>query len=253
MPTVTSADGTAIGYESAGAGPALILVDGAMCYRAAGPMRPLAARLREHFTVYTYDRRGRGDSGDTLPYDVDRETEDLLALVAAAGGSAAVYTMSSGGAVGLAAAAASPGVTALALYEPPFIGPDPAYSAGLADLLAADRRGDAVALFMTRVGMPAEAIAGFRASPAFAILEAIAHTLAYDDAVLGNVVLGNVVLGNVAIPATVVAGGASPAFLQNAARETAAALPGARFEVLDGQTHDPDPDALAPLLVKLLS
>jgi pimeloyl-ACP methyl ester carboxylesterase len=156
--------------------------------------------------------------------------------------------MSSGGAVGLAAAAASPGVTALALYEPPFIGPDPAYSAELGELLAADRRGDAVALFMTRVGMPAEAIAGFRASPAFAILEAIAHTLAYDDAVLGRVVLGNV-----GIPVTLVAGGASPAFLQDAARETAAALPGARFEVLDGQTHDPDPDALAPLLVKLLS
>ncbi|MGI5244320.1 alpha/beta fold hydrolase [Dactylosporangium sp. CA-139066] len=253
MPTVTSADGTPIAYDRAGAGPALVLVDGAMCYRAAGPMPPLAARLQEHFTVYTYDRRGRGESGDTLPYDPARETEDLLALVGAAGGSAAVYTMSSGGAIGLAAAAASPAVTALALYEPPFVGNDPAYSARLAELLAAGRRGDAVALFMGRVGMPAEAIAGFRASPGFATLEAIAHTLAYDDAVLGAGHVRPEVAAAIRVPSTVIGGGASPAFLLDAARATAAALPGARFEVVDGQTHDPDPDALAPVLVKLLS
>lgn len=245
MPFVTSADGTAIGFTRAGAGPALVLVDGAMCYRAAGPMPPLAARLQEHFTVYTYDRRGRGESGDTLPFDVAREPEDLLAIVGAAGGSAAVYTMSSGGVIGLAAAAA---VTSLVLYEPPYVGADPAYSAELVRLLAAGRRGDAVALFMGRVGMPAEAIAGFRASPGFATLEAIAHTLAYDDALLAP----GLVRPGAAVPTTVIGGGASPAFLLDAARETAAALPGARFELLDGQTHDPDPDALAPLLVKLL-
>ncbi|GAA2353624.1 alpha/beta fold hydrolase [Dactylosporangium salmoneum] len=252
MPTVTSADGTAIGYESTGAGPALVLVDGAMCYRAAGPMRPLAALLREHFTVVTYDRRGRGESGDTPPFDPQREVEDLQAVVGAAGGSARVSTMSSGGAVGLAAAAQGSGITALAVYEPPFVGPDPAYSARLAELLAAGRRGDAVALFMGKVGMPAEAIAGFRASPAFATLEAIAPTLAYDDAALAPGRVRPEVAASVVVPAVVIAGGASPAWLCDAARETAAALPWATFEVLDGQTHDVDPAALAPLLIKLL-
>jgi pimeloyl-ACP methyl ester carboxylesterase len=253
MPTVTSADGTPIAYERTGSGPALVLVDGAMCHRAAGPMRPLAQELQEHFTVYAYDRRGRGDSGDTRPYAVLREVEDLRAVIAAAGGAARVCTMSSGAGIGLAAATEGGGVTALALYEPPFVGADPQYSAALADLLAQDRRGDAVALFMTRVGMPAEAVAGLRAAPAFAALEAIAPTLAYDDAVLAPGRVPPEVAARVAVPTAVIAGGASPALLQEAARATAAALPGATLEVLDGQTHDVDPAALAPLLIKLLS
>src|SRR5690348_7771281 len=121
MPTVTSADGTRIGYERAGDGPALVLVDGALCYRAAGPMRPLAALLTGDFTVFTYDRRGRGESTDTLPYEVEREVEDLRAVIRAAGGEAALYAMSSGGALALATAAADPGVTGLVLYEPPYL------------------------------------------------------------------------------------------------------------------------------------
>lgn len=252
MPTVTSADGTAIGYSSTGSGPALVLVDGAMCYRAAGPMRPLAERLREHFTVFTYDRRGRGESGDTQPYAVEREIEDLRAVIAAAGGSARVCTMSSGGALGLAAAARGGGIAALALYEPPFVGADPQYSRSLGELLAQERRGDAVALFMTRVGMPAEAVAGFRATPAFAALEAIAPTLAYDDAVLAPGGVPAEIAAAVAVPTVVVAGGATAPMLLDAARETAAAIPGATLEILAGQTHDVDPDALAQLLIKLL-
>src|SRR3954454_19173001 len=121
MPTVTSADGTTIAYERTGSGPALVLVDGAMCYRAAGPMRPLAALLQDTFTVYTYDRRGRGESSDTLPYTAAREVEDLHALIAQAGGEAYVYAISSGAALTLAAAAVGPGITKLALYEPPFM------------------------------------------------------------------------------------------------------------------------------------
>src|SRR3954453_6745534 len=108
MPVVTSADGTTIGYERSGSGPALVLVDGAMCHRAAGPMRPLAALLRDGFTVYTYDRRGRGESSDTTPYAVAREIEDLRAVIAEAGGEAYVYAISSGAALALAAAAAGP-------------------------------------------------------------------------------------------------------------------------------------------------
>jgi pimeloyl-ACP methyl ester carboxylesterase len=122
MPTITSADGTTIAFDRTGAGPALILVDGAMCYRAAGPMRPLAERLTGSFTVYTYDRRGRGESGDTPPYTIDREVEDLAALVAEAGGTAYGYGISSGGALLLAAAAAGVEFNRLAFYEVPFTG-----------------------------------------------------------------------------------------------------------------------------------
>ncbi len=103
MKTVTSKDGTTIAYDQVGNGPAVILVDGALCYRASGPSGPLAALLAPHFTVFTYDRRGRGDSTDTLPYGVEREVEDLEALLKAAGGSAFVYGISSGAALFLRA------------------------------------------------------------------------------------------------------------------------------------------------------
>ena len=251
MPTVTSIDGTTIAYERSGAGPALILVDGAMCYRAAGPMRPLAALLSEAFTVYAYDRRGRGESTDTLPYEPAREVEDLRALVTAAGGEAYVYAISSGAALALVTAAAEPGITKLALYEPPFFGEDTAakeYTAGLHELLDAGRRGDAVALFMARVGMPAEAIAGFRASPAFAVLEAIAPTLAYDDELLTGAPVATVT-----VPVLVMGGGASPEGLRRVAEATADALPTGEYRELDGQTHDIAADVLAPVLAGYFS
>src|SRR4051794_41382355 len=120
MPTVRSADGTDIGYEHTGDGPAVDLVDGALCHRAGGPMRPLAARLAAHFTVHTYDRRGRGDSSDTPPYAVAREIEDLQAVIAQAGGKAYVYGISSGAALALATPAARPEILAPAPFQPPF-------------------------------------------------------------------------------------------------------------------------------------
>jgi len=258
MPLVTSADGTAIAYERTGTGPVLILVDGAMCYRAAGPMRPLAALLQDDFTVYTYDRRGRGESSDTAPYAVAREVEDLQALVAQAGGEAYVYAISSGAALALATAAAGPGITKLALYEPPFMAEveDSAwikeYTHRLNELLDAGRKGDAVALFMTRVGMPAEAVAGMRAQPGWTTLEAIAPTLAYDDEVLGDGSVPRDLALTIAVPALVIAGGASPQSLQQAAKATADALPTAKHRTLDGQTHDVAPEALAPVLVEFL-
>ncbi|WP_433720787.1 alpha/beta fold hydrolase [Actinoplanes sp. CA-051413] len=250
MTTVTSADGTEIAYESAGSGPALVLVDGAMCYRAAGPMRPLAALLTGTFTVFTYDRRGRGESSDTQPYATEREVEDLRAIVRAAGGQAALYAMSSGGALALATAAADPGVTGLVLYEPPFLGGDKEYTARLGELLAAGRRGDAVALFMTTVGVPAPVIAGMRSGPGWSTLEAIAPTLAYDDTLLGD----GRVPGElpVTVPMLVVSGTASPAAMQQAAQATAAAFPTAEHRSLAGQTHDVRPDALAPIMIDFL-
>jgi pimeloyl-ACP methyl ester carboxylesterase len=256
MPTITSADGTSIGFEQTGEGPALILIDGAMCYRAAGPMRPLAERLADHFTVYAYDRRGRGDSGDTQPYAIDREIEDLAALVAQAGGSAYGYGLSSGGALLLAATAAGVEFARLALYEVPFTGATAnkaAYTRELNDLLPAGRRGDAVAAFMRLVGMPAPAIDGMRASPAWPMLEAIAPTLAYDDAVLGDGTVPREQAKAVKVSTLVLDGSASPEILRTAATGLADALPDARRETLGGQTHDVDPEALAPALIAFFS
>ncbi|MEV6864333.1 alpha/beta fold hydrolase [Streptosporangium subroseum] len=256
MPVVTSADGTTIAYERTGSGPALVLVDGAMCYRGAGPMRPLAALLRSAFTVYTYDRRGRGESSDTTPYAVAREVEDLRALIAQAGGEAYVYAISSGAALALATAAAGPGITRLALYEPPFMAEVEdgtrikEYTQRLHELLDAGHRGDAVALFMTYVGVPAQAVAGIRAQPGWAMLEAIAPTLAYDDEVLAGGSVPRDLTATIAVPALVLAGGASPQSLQRAAKATADALPTAEHRTLDGQTHDVAPHALAPALVE---
>lgn len=256
MPTVTSADGTLIAYERTGSGPPFILVDGAMCYRAAGPMRPLAALLRDTFTIYTYDRRGRGESSDTLPYAVTREIEDLQALIARAGGEAYVYAISSGAALALATAAAGPGIAKLALYEPPFMAEvddgtrTKEYTQRLHELLDAGQHGDAVALFMTHVGVPAQVVAGIRAQPGWAMLEAIAPTLAYDDEVLAGGRVPRDLASTIAVPVLILAGGASPKGLQQAAKATAEALPTAVHRTLEGQTHDVAPEALAPVLAE---
>jgi pimeloyl-ACP methyl ester carboxylesterase len=146
MQTVLSKDGAAIAFDKSGKGPPLILVDGALCYRASGPMGPLAALLAPHFTVFTYDRRGRGDSGDSAPYAVEREVDDIDALIQEAGGSAFVYGISSGAALTLEAANRGCGIWKLALYEAPFIADDSRppipddYMARLNGLLASDRR-----------------------------------------------------------------------------------------------------------------
>jgi pimeloyl-ACP methyl ester carboxylesterase len=256
VPTLSSADGTTIGYEHTGSGPALILVDGAMCHRAGGPMRPLAAQLQDHFTVYAYDRRGRGQSGDTQPYAVQREIEDLQALITAAGGRAHLYGISSGAALCLATAAVDDRVTRLALYEPPFVAADrPQLANGeyrwtLDAALGEGRRGDAVALFLGQVGVPAPVIEAMRAGPGWPAMEAIAPTLAYDDSVLGTAHVPYEQAKRVTVPALVLAGSASPAMLRDAAEATAQALPDGGYAVLADQTHDVAPQALAPVLTE---
>jgi pimeloyl-ACP methyl ester carboxylesterase len=202
MPRVTSKDGTSIAYDRSGEGPAVILVDGALCFRAFGPMGALAALLAPHCTVCAYDRRGRGESGDTAPYAVEREVEDIEALIDAAGGSAGLYGISSGAFLALEAAHQLPAkITKLALYEPPCSLDEAgirrwmAYRTQLDQLLAAGRRGDAVTLFMRHVGAglasdessaPQDAGAQLRQSPIWPIFEAVAPTLAYDSAVMGD-------------------------------------------------------------------
>ncbi len=193
MAVVISKDGTRIGFDREGQGPPLVLVDGAMCYRGSGPMKPLAAQLAPHFTVYTYDRRGRGESGDTQPWSLEREVEDIAALVREAGEPVYLYGISSGAVLALEAANRGVPIRKLALYEAPLMVDDSRPPLGedflprMKALIAANRRGDAVKMFMKAVGVPAIGIFFMRLMPVWKKLTAIGHTLQYrprdDDAV----------------------------------------------------------------------
>jgi pimeloyl-ACP methyl ester carboxylesterase len=247
MPTVTSADGTTIAYETTGSGPALIFVDGAMCYRANGPSGGIAAALAGSFTVYRYDRRGRGDSGDTLPWSVDREIEDLAAVLAAAGGTAVLVGTSSGAALAADAATRLPGVTRLALYEPPMIvdgtrAPREAtFTQDTEALLARGDRSGVLKKFMIEVGVPRFVVAVMAFTPVWRKLTAVAHTLPYDLRIMGDTGRGKPLdasrWAGVGAPALVMAGGKSPLYMRNSAKAFAEAIPGAEFRVLPGQTH----------------
>ena len=260
MPTVISADGTSIAYETAGSGPALVLIDGALCFRDGGPMRGIADRLSEDVTVVLYDRRGRGASTDTVPYSVAREVEDIDALIAATGGSAALFGLSSGGALAITAAVAlgQHRVPRLAVYEPPYFTDDATaaaadYTRALAEALAAGDRDKAVALFLRRVGVPDTVMEGMRSSPGWAATIAIAPTLAYDDAALGDSRVPLALLAALRAPLLALAGGQSPAFLRYGAEQLAEHAPEGRFALVDGQTHDIAPAPLASHLVSFLT
>jgi pimeloyl-ACP methyl ester carboxylesterase len=253
--TVTSRDGTPIAFERSGSGPVLVLVDGALCFRSFGPMGPLAQLVAPDFTVYRYDRRGRGESGDTAPYAVEREIEDLDAVIAAAGGRALVFGLSSGAVLALRAAASGAAIAKLALYEPPLaVGEDATgeskeFGERLEQLVVAGRRGDAVEFFLTSAGLPPEAIAGMRSEPSWTLFESVAPTLVYDNAVLGDGTVPHELAAAVRVPALVANGGDSPEFFRAAARATADAIPGARHRTLEGQSWGQvAPEALAPML-----
>ena len=255
MKTALSADGTKISFDQTGDGPPVILVVGAFNTRSTG--EPLAKALESQFTVLNYDRRGRGESGDVQPYAVEREVEDLDALIRQAGGAARVFGYSSGGTLALRAAAAGLNITQLALYEAPFIAGDdiprpPKDLAGrLAELIASGRRGEAVELFQTRlVGIPEQVVVQMRDAPFRPALEAMAHTLVYDASIVGDLQLPLLQLPSIKVPTLVVYGGDSPTFICNGAKALAKALPDGHVQCLDGQTHDIVPSALGPVLME---
>jgi pimeloyl-ACP methyl ester carboxylesterase len=262
MNTLSSPDGTTIAYDTRGEGPALILVDGALTVHSSGSGTELAKLLAPHFTVYGFDRRGRGGSGDTLPYAVDREIDDIEALIDHAGGPAFLYGHSSGGPLAMRAAIRLGGkASKIALYEPPYNN-DPAaqepwsqYLRQLREALAEGRRGDAVALFMRFVGTPAERIEGMRRAPFWPGMEAVAPTLAYDHAaILGepwSVPAG--LAARVPVPALVMSGDAGLPFMPGAARALSEAIPQGQLRMLAGQTHEVDPGALAPVLAEFFT
>jgi pimeloyl-ACP methyl ester carboxylesterase len=260
--TVPSKDGTPIAFEQTGEGPAIILAGGAIQHRSIDPQTAkLAAFLAQDFSVFHYDRRGRGDSGDTLPYAVEREIEDLEALINEAGGAAFVFGMSSGAALALQAATRlGYKIKKLALYEAPYNSEASArqdwqeYTKQLRELLAADRRGEAVALFMKLVGMPASQLEGMQHADVWPMFEAVAPTLAYDAAAMGEDASAPTELAaRVAVPALVMDGGASDAFMHDTAMALANAIPNAQRRTLEGQTHNVPPDVLAPVLAEFFA
>jgi pimeloyl-ACP methyl ester carboxylesterase len=262
MSTVTSPDGTTIAYETVGSGPALILVDGAMCYRDFGPARDLAAAFADTYKVYLYDRRGRGESGNTLPWSAEREIEDLAALLAVAGGTAYLVGVSSGAVLAADAANRLAGFTKLALYEPPFI-VDGTREPREADfvprteaLIAGDDRTGALKKFMRHVGMPAVVLAIMPLTPPWKKLKAVAPTLPYDLRILGDtgrgVPLNAGRWAGVSAPAIVIDGGKSPQYMRNGAKALSEALPVAKYRTLPGQTHMVKAAVLAPAVKEFL-
>ena len=260
MVQVRSKDGTPIAYERSGSGPALILVDGALCSRAFGPSVKLAPLLAQHFTVFAYDRRGRGQSGDTQPYSPAREVEDLAALIQEAGGSACLLGLSSGGALALQAAANDVGIRKVVAYEPPYVddagqrGGD-RYEGQLTRLVASGDRGSAVKYFMKdMVGVPAPFVFLLRLMPwIWRKLEAVAHTLPYDAALMTAFRIPRKHFASIGVPALVMNGTKTDERLKEAARAIAEVIPGARHHELAGQTHNVKPDVLTPAVVEFLT
>lgn len=258
MSTVVSSDGTKIAYERSGSGAPVIIVDGALCYRGSGPARPLAAELATDFTVLTYDRRGRGESGAGAEFAVEREIEDIEALVKEAGGDAYVFGSSSGGMLALEAANHGVGVRKLALFEPPLIvddthAPAPADSlARMRKIVAEDRRSAAVQSFMKSVDVPGFFLGIMRLLPVWSKLKGVAHTLPNDLALVDGLRQGNPLpptrWTTATMPTLVADGGKSPAHMRNTAKALSEVLPNATYQTLPGQTHLVKATALAPVL-----
>jgi pimeloyl-ACP methyl ester carboxylesterase len=260
MHTIRSKDGTTIAFDKHGSGPALILVAGATSTRSS--KADLADVLAPHFSVYNYDRRGRGDSGDSAPYAVDREIKDIDALIDEAGGSAVLYGHSSGGCLALdATVALGDKVKGLALYEVPY-NDDPQaqeawgeYITRLTDALTSNRRGDAVALFMAIAGVPEAEIESMREAPFWSAMEAVAPTLAYDHTYImgkdGSVPIERAAL--VRVPTLVLTGELGARFMLETATTLSKVIPSATLRTLNGQTHVVHPEVLAPVLVEFFA
>lgn len=264
MSTITSLDGTTIAFDKVGSGPAVILINGAMSYRAFDPtLAQLADLLSEHFTVYNYDRRGRGESGNTHPFTKNREIEDVQAMVADADGTAMLFGISSGGAIALETAAVTPGVTKVFVYEVPFIvddgrAPLTDYAGDTARLVADGKIEEVLEYFMTQaVGMPAEFLGGMKEDQGmWGGMIAIAPTIAHDAAFMGDFMKGKLLpegyWSKVKVPVLVADGGGSDAWMGTAATALNNALPDSRRVTLADQTHMVDPTVLAPVMIDFL-
>jgi pimeloyl-ACP methyl ester carboxylesterase len=265
MRTVNSRDGTTIAYDRYGSGPTVILVGGALSYRKFPKMERLATQLAERCTVINYDRRGRGDSTEVKPFAVQREVEDIQAMIESQGGSASLWGWSSGGALALHAAGAGIGVERLSVYEVPFIvdptaqRPTRDYAERLDELVAADDRDGAVKHFMRNaMGIPAPFVALMRVTPMWKGLRTTAHTLPYDWAALGEhrmygAPLDREEFASITTPTLVVSGSKSPDVLKGGSRALAEVLPAAKLRMLDGVGHNLKLDKLVPVLAEFFA
>lgn len=256
---VSSADGTSIAFDHLGQGSVVVIVSGMFCVRQT--TQPLAEQLAQRFAVINYDRRGRGESGDTAPYAVDREVEDLDALIAEVGGTAAVYGHSSGAGLALQAAARGLPITHLVLHEPPY-GPDDEAStrhaqelaASVSAALAEDRRVHALKLFFTEYGMPYDMVEATSQDPN---MQAVAPTMVYDFEIMGDTSQGGTIpedlVRRISIPTLVVAGSASPEFFRDAAERLVRLLPHGTHAVLDGHDHGAPAEVVAPVVADFLA
>jgi pimeloyl-ACP methyl ester carboxylesterase len=259
MNKVTSKDEAEIAYDKEGQGMGVILIDGALSFRSFGPMPELAKMLSKNFTVITYDRRGRGDSSNTKPFAVEREIEDIEALINEVGGSACLYGISSGACLALEAAIKLGNkVKKLVIYEAPYNSDQNdqanwrSYTEQLTKFLAENRSGDAVALFMAFVGTPAAQIEGMRNAPVWSMFESVALTLAYDAAAMGGSDRSVPVerVSSITAPTLVMHGGAGLLFIKQSALALSKAIPNAKFRTLEGQTHAVASQAIAPVLIE---
>jgi pimeloyl-ACP methyl ester carboxylesterase len=260
MEKVTSKDGTEIAFDKLGQGPPLILIGGAMNFRRFSPIVKLADLLSTSFTVINYDRRGRGDSGDTLPYSPDREVEDLEALIRYAGGGAYVFGISSGAALAILASAKGLNIQKLVLYEPPFVAVDLSepqtpvdFVPNLQKLIQQNRRSDAVKAFMKVVGVPAFIRVIAPLMPFWKNGLAMAHTLPYDFLILKDNSVPTASLAKIQVPTLVMSGGATAPRLSKASEATARSIANSTYRVLPKQRHDVSPAVLAPAMTQFLN
>ena len=264
MPFVTSKDDTQIGYSVVGSGQAIVLVDGAMCYRGMGPATPLAEELKDKFTVYTYDRRGRGESGDTKPYATQREVEDLQAVIEAAGGSVKIYAISSGVALALEAANQTPGITGMVLYEAPMFTdttrkPVPSDFVQRMDRLVAegDNAGAIKHFMQNGIQVPWFVLLMMQMFGMFKKMAPVGPTLPYDVAFVSPFWTHRPIPANrwphATMPILTIGGSKSDAWMQNAQKAIAANLPNAQHKTLAGQNHMVAPTAIAPMIKEFLA
>jgi pimeloyl-ACP methyl ester carboxylesterase len=257
METVTSKDGTAIAFDRVGQGPPVVLVSGGSVDRTSNA--PLAQALAPHFTVLNYDRRGRGPSGDTEPYAIEREIEDIEAVIGAAGGNAGLYGSSSGAVLAMFAAGAGLAIAKLAMWEPPFVPegvprPPEDQVEQYETMVAEGRPGDAVEYFMSKVvGLPPQFVADARSQPWWKATEALAPTLAYDARIMGDYRIPVAHAARVTVPTLVIAGGADMPWMRDTAKALADTLPNGEARSLEGQGHNVDPSVLGPVLDEFFS
>jgi pimeloyl-ACP methyl ester carboxylesterase len=252
-----SKDGTQIAFEKTGTGPAIIIVNGALSYRAVYDDKSLMSALSKNLTIYTYDRRGRGESTDTKPYSVEREIEDIEALIKDAGGSARLYGVSSGAALSLLAAArlGKTKIPQLVLYEPPYGSNSDKDKQNFADqrkrvdeLIKTGKRGDAATFHFKAIGTPPDALEELRKSPQWPLMESVEHTLAYDYAILNDGAIPVDAAKSATMPALVMNGDKSLEFMSEVAKNLSQIMPNAQWKTLKGQTHQASPEVIASVL-----